>query len=76
MTKKPHPTWLVPLGDDTTATVSIDDGFAVPAVLLEVPQGAIGGAARTLTPLAACQVGMALQEASAYAGQLGARRKR
>jgi hypothetical protein len=70
VTSKPRPRWLVPIGS-ATATITIDDGFATPAVLLEIPPGQIGGPAHTLTPLEACQLGMALQDASAVSDVRG-----
>lgn len=73
---KPPRQWSIPMSDGASATISIDEDLCPPAVLLTIPPGAIGGEARTLATLDACQLGMALQDASRVAGQLAARRKR
>jgi hypothetical protein len=71
---RPLPSWTIPLTGSAPATLTIDSGFATPAVLLTIPPGQIGGEARVLTALECCQVGMAMVEASKVVGQLAARK--
>lgn len=61
-----HPQWLVPI-DDGSAPVKIEirDQVVPPCVHVE-----FGAASRLLTSLEACQLGMALQEASRVAAEM------
>lgn len=63
----PKKRWIVPVDDDETIELSIDEDFEIVMRRNEKETLSI------LSPLAACQVGQALQDASREAGQAKAR---
>jgi hypothetical protein len=60
--------WLVPIADKH-ATITIDDGFACPAVHLEMPETQLD----VMTAMEACQLGQALQDAALVAAGMKAK---
>lgn len=73
MSSKPRLEWLIPV-DDGSEPIRIEirsERVVPPCVWIDLKMPT-----RLLTPLEACQLGMALQDASREAGQLWAKARR